>query len=435
MSQRMFHWIPAMIVSVGVMSAAAQADSRDMQYFRYPDQRGINVFETPKEEGVPFTDLNVRVGGEYALQYQSLNHSNNASPKLDTLTGANLNQLMSIGNDFNLATANLDIDVQLADGVRSQLRTYMSSRHHTDTYVKDGYLLIDKLDFIEKGFLQEVMDVVTLKIGHMEVNYGDAHFRRTDNAEAIYNPFVGNYILDSFSTEVGMEAYVRRDGWLGMLGMTNGKLNQTVANTQKDGPSLLGKLGYDKQINEDLRLRLTGSVYHTSEANPTRLYGGDRAGSRYYFVMENTQATSSGNFTSGGYNPLLNEKLTATMLNAFVQYKGLEFFGTFENAKGQNFGESSDRTVRQIAGEALYHFGSKEQFYAGVRQNQVKGPESFTRNDITIDRTQVAAGWFWTKNLLAKLEYVTQEYKGFSKSNILNEGKFDGFMVETVVAF
>lgn len=51
----------------------------------------------------------------------------------------------------------------------------------------------------------------------MENNYGDAHFRRSDNAQAIYNPFVGNLIMDAFTTEVGAELYYRKNGlsvWL-----------------------------------------------------------------------------------------------------------------------------------------------------------------------------------------------------------------------------
>lgn len=100
-----------------------------------------------------------------------------------------------IGYNFNLATANLDLDVALYDGVRMHLRTYLSSRHHPEPYVKGGYFQIDKLDFVSEGFLEDVMKNVTIKIGHMENNYGDAHFRRSDNAQAIYNPFVGNLIM------------------------------------------------------------------------------------------------------------------------------------------------------------------------------------------------------------------------------------------------
>ena len=54
------------------------------------------------------------------------------------------------------------------------------------------------------------MQIATLRVGHFEINYGDAHFRRTDNGNAIYNPFVGNYIMDAFTTEIGGEVYLAR---------------------------------------------------------------------------------------------------------------------------------------------------------------------------------------------------------------------------------
>jgi hypothetical protein len=47
--------------------------------------------------------------------------------------------------------------------------------------------------------LETLMKYVALKVGHFEINYGDAHFRRTDNGNAMYNPFVGNLIMDAFN--------------------------------------------------------------------------------------------------------------------------------------------------------------------------------------------------------------------------------------------
>ena len=55
------------------------------------------------------------------------------------------------------------------------------------------------------------MQIVTVRVGHFEINYGDAHFRRSDNGNAIYNPFVGNYIMDAFTTEIGGEVYLKAD--------------------------------------------------------------------------------------------------------------------------------------------------------------------------------------------------------------------------------
>ncbi len=56
---------------------------------------------------------------------------------------------------------------------------------------------------------------------------------------------------------------VQKSGFLAVLGVTNGKLNQSVlVNDKTDNKlSVYGKLGFDKQLNEDLRIRLTGSIY------------------------------------------------------------------------------------------------------------------------------------------------------------------------------
>src|SRR5690606_17140491 len=190
------------LVAILVSATTFAQDKRHLDNYRSPDKNGINVFEAPKDTVSTFDGVKVRIGGASALQYQSVNHENSGDI-----------ELIEIGDNFNLATANLDLDVALADGVRMHLRTYLSSRHHPEPYVKGGYMQIDNFNFISEGFLAETMKYVTIKFGHMQNNYGDAHFRRTDNAIALYNPFVGNYIMDSFTTEVGGEIYYQRNGF------------------------------------------------------------------------------------------------------------------------------------------------------------------------------------------------------------------------------
>ncbi|RAV29064.1 hypothetical protein [Sinomicrobium soli] len=413
--------IIALLISLCLGTVTTNAQKRDLDNFRSPDKNGINVFEAPKDTATTFDGVQVRIGGAFALQFQNIAHENGGAVPL-----------YDIGNNFNLATANLDLDVALYDGVNLHLRTYLSSRHHPEPYVKGGYITINKLDFIEKGFLKDVMDKVTLKFGHMENNYGDAHFRRTDNALAIYNPFVGNYIMDAFTTEVGAEVYYRDRGWLAMVGVTNGRLNQDAKGGTS--PSTLLKLGYDKQVNQDLRLRLTGSMYHTAQSGNVYLYSADRAGSRYYYVMEGVDATSKGNFRSGRFDPGFTNEMTAFMINPFVKYQGLEFFGLVETVSGKTDAETDRRNTLQLGGELLYRFGADENFYVGGRYNTVDG-ELASGEDVTIDRFNLGAGYFMTKNILVKLEYVNQQYDGYYTDNILNEGKFNGFVAEAVISF
>lgn len=422
----------SLVVAALGLSTGIQAQNRDLDNFRQPDKRGINVFESPKDTVSTFDGVKVRVGGASTLQYQALDHEN--------ATGAEA--LIPIGNNFNLATANLDLDVALAKGVRMHLRTYLSSRHRNEPYVKGGYFQVDNLDFIKEGLASDLMKYVTIKVGHMEINYGDAHFRRSDNAQAIFNPFVGNYIMDSFTTEVGGEVYFRKNGFLAMVGATNTKLNQSVVSDETNGnasPSIIGKLGYDKQINSDLRLRLTGSIYNTAWATRTYLYAGDRAGARYYYVMappttNGVATTAAAAFTTGRYNPGFNNKLTAIMFNPFVKYKGLEFFGMLELTNGKNINETDRRKASQYGAELLYRFGKTENFYFGGRYNSVSA-EDVSGVDVDITRFNIGGGWFMTKNILAKVEYVTQKYDGFATGNILDGGKFNGFVAEAVISF
>ncbi|GGD91607.1 hypothetical protein [Planktosalinus lacus] len=414
------------LVLVAILMAATTfaQDKRKLDNYRSPDKDGINVFEAPKDTVSTFDGIKVRVGGASALQFQALDHENSGAV-----------ELIEIGDNFNLATANLDLDVALADGLRMHLRTYLSSRHHPEPYVKGGYMQIDNFNFLSEGFLAETMKYVTIKFGHMENNYGDAHFRRSDNAQAFYNPFVGNYIMDSFTTEVGGEIYFQKNGFLGMVGVSNGKLNQAVNRPKTTSPSLLMKLGYDKQMNDDLRVRVTGSLYHTAHTARTWLYAGDRAGSRYYLVMELPDASSAGNFTSGRFNPSLNNQLTAVMINPFIKYKGFEFFGMYERSEGKAASEEETRVFTQLGAEALYRFGSTENFYIGGRFNQVSGELLGSGEDIDITRVNFGGGWFMTKNVLAKIEYVNQTYDGFATGDRFDEGKFNGLMIEAVISF
>ncbi|MUP44565.1 hypothetical protein E0K83_02250 [Gramella sp. BOM4] len=398
-------------------------NQRDLDNFRYRDQRGINQFEAPKDTITTFDGVHVRVGGASTIQFQALDHENSGAV-----------QLVEIGDNFNLATANLDLDVALYDGVRMHLRTYLSSQHHPEAWVKGGYIQIDKLNFISEGFAEDLMDHLRIKIGHMEVNYGDAHFRRTDNAMSTYNPFVGNYLMDSFTTEVGAEVYYFGGPFLAMVGMTNGKLNQSVSNPGTTSPSFVAKAGFDNQADLDnLRLRLTGSIYHTAQTGSAYLYSGDRSGSRYYTIFTDVDGGGDG-FRAGRINPNLRNEMTSIMINPFLKYGGLEFFGIYERAKGKAASESDERVWNQYAGELIYRFGGDDDLYVGGRYSLADG-ELQGGTDVSVNRLQLGAGWFMTKNILMKMEYVNQNYNDYPAGDIHEDGQFNGLMIEAAISF
>ncbi|HRJ29826.1 MAG TPA: hypothetical protein PLV21_03600 [Cyclobacteriaceae bacterium] len=422
-----------LLALIFLTSGTLYAQNSSLQYWRPNDKRGLNVFEPGKEDTTSFTGMKVRIGGDFAMQFQSLNQSNSE------------NTLVELGSDFNLPTANLNVDVQLLDGVRMHITSYLSSRNHNDFYMKGGYLRMDKLDFVRPGFLEGVMKYATVTIGYDEVNYGDAHFRRSDNARGIFNPFSENYIMDAFSTEPFGEIMVQSNGLLGIVGVTNGKLNQNVTvNAQSDNkPSFYGKLGYDKQVNDELRLRLTGSWYINKGATTgTWLYGGDRTGSRYYSVLytvpDANNATQGGNF-DGRYNARFT-KITALQINPFVKFKGLELFGVIERASGSNEFTTpqpdKEGAFTQLGGDIIYRFGAGEQFYVAARYNTVNGkPRESAAEDLKISRVNFGGGWYLSKNILTKVEYLKQSYDGNGWTGRFAGAEFSGLMIEAIISF
>lgn len=406
------------------------------------DQSGINQFETSKKDSIPFDGLRLRVGAGFTQEFQDLREQNNGGE-----TPAN--QLYKITPGFNQAMANLYTDFQLADGIRLNLTLYLSTRHHNETWVKGGYLQFDKLPF--KGeFWDDLMKYTTIKIGQMEINYGDQHFRRSDGGHALYNPFIENYIVDAFATEIGGEVYVQKDGLFGMVGLTNGMLKASIDSLTYDAqnqpvrksPAIYLKGGIDRKLADNIRLRFSASYYHEASSPSNDLYFGDRAGSNYWMVMEKPytvppsgESAYEADAFSGRLNPGFSDKVDALMLNGFAKLGGLEFFGTFEHAQGRTSTETSSRRMNQYAVDGIYRFGHKENLFLGLRYNGVSAELKGIAAPVTVNRLAAAGGWFLTKNILLKGEYATQSYLDFPATDYRSGGKFYGYVIAATIGF
>ena len=448
-----------MLLCIWMAAGQIKSQQAPIQYFRPWDQNGINLFEPPKHDEQPaFEGLKVRFGAGITQSFQSLNHSNNPVYLPESATNAvNKNRLFGSGTDgdtttanltgFTTAMANLNLDVQLADGIRLNVESYMSTRHHPEFWVKGGYLQVDKLPML--GNPEWFTKYVRLKVGEFTPNYGDMHFRRSDAGNCMYNPFVENYILDAFTTEIGGEVYLFPvQGLTLVAGATNGQVHGEVtpySDTPPPGfsdpnqrkPSILFKASYDKTM-EDLRFRISASSYSNAGNAMNSLYLGDRGGSHYSMVMEPARSviyiegvpsgigpsTPANNKDSGRVLPVFNNQVQSFMVNGFAKYKGIEFFGTYEQAKGRmNFElEGTERKFTQLAGEVIYRFLPREQVFVGMRYN-------------TVNRMTLAAGWFPTENILLKTEYVSQKYQDFTPIDYQYEGEFSGITIQAVVGF
>ncbi|MBD0320482.1 MAG: hypothetical protein ICV87_09130, partial [Gemmatimonadetes bacterium] len=92
---------------------------------------GKPTFELPKQD-LGGDGLQLQIGGAFAQTFQALDHETSATPAPGTTLG-------KIRGGFNLASANLSLGARLARGVRVDLDSYMSSRHHNEFWVKGGY--------------------------------------------------------------------------------------------------------------------------------------------------------------------------------------------------------------------------------------------------------------------------------------------------------
>lgn len=446
------------IIAFSIAPFVSFAQFGKINNLRPYDKSGINIFEDPKDTTSSFDGLKLKFGAGFTQQFQNLKHknpgalNNNVGSFSPAVAG---NRLKIITPGFQTAQANLYMDVQLADGIRLNITSYLSTKHHNETWVKGGYIQFDKLPF-EGKIWEDIMQIATMKIGHFEVDYGDQHFRRSDGGSAIYNPFMEGNIVDEFATEIGGQVMLRKNGFFGVIAATNGMIKGNVdslyAASNPDGdyhkqPSILLKGGFDKQVMDDVRLRVSGSYYGNQSSGGNTIFGGDRSGSNYQYVMELNSAnpsSTSGAGTplafSGRFNPGFGKKVNTVMFNGFLKVKGFELFGTYETASGRTAKETDNRKMNQFAVDAVYRFGKTESFFIGAKYNtasaRLANTATITYNDdVKVDRIAGAAGWFLTKNVLLKGEYVVQKYNDFPTQDYRAGGKFNGYVIEAVVGF
>ena len=72
----------------------------------------------------------------------------------------------------------------------------------------------------------------------------------------------------------------------------------------------------------------------------------------------------------------------------------------------------------------VYRFLSHEQLYVAARINTATGEIVGAPGNVGVQRNQLGGGLFITRNLLAKVEWVNQNYNRFPGNNILNGGNF-----------
>ena len=350
-----------------------------------------------------------------------------------TYQGLDQNYGTDIKSGLALPTADLDLNAKILSGFNVKLETMLSSHHHHESFVKGGYASMDNLDWISKDFAKGFMDNATIKVGVNDLNYGDYHFRRTDNSDVMRNPFVNNMGVEGYMQAGFLELTYRFPSVNSLIvaGVSNGEVDpdDVDAGDGKGAYSYYAKYAYDNQVSDNSRLRVSQSAFIVRNTSKNRLYMGDKAGNVPRKIFGSDDFGGVWNAMEG-YNDL-----TTTMTNVFYKYKGTEFFGLLEFADGKKglfTGNPTDIDMLHYSAEVVQRF-SNDKFYVAARYENAKVDTEGVSDDAELTQFQVAAGMFLSKNAMMKIEYIKQErenvYAGVSKA------KFDGLMISAALSF
>lgn len=323
---------------------------------------------------------------------------------------------------------------------------YLSSRNHpSSTYGNEGYIIMRGIpeNLQSLKFLEPILEKVDIKAGHMLVDFGDAAMHRSNNAKVQANPLIGNFVIDPNIVSIGMQASSKpgtRFGWL--IGASNGT-------TTEDWNVGRGFAYNAKLIFYPIKgVRTSASYIGTDQSdNPTKAAGGssmqmftgNRSGERYAGVLGGGQAP-------GNVFPQAGEKFSAAQLDlTFDNGSPIKVYAHYGITQDKDINGSAAGTPQEkwnyYAADVTYELTSA--LYAAARySNAATSQLAGNASDGQVARIQVGGGFWLTKNLLMKMEYVQQKYSGFAAGQMVNNGiqawrdpEFSGFVSEVSFSF
>jgi len=324
---------------------------------------------------------------------------------------------------------------------------FIASRPHPEELQgNEGYMLVRQLP----GPLAMVTDFVQFKAGEFEMDFGDAHYRRSNNADVQRNPLIGNYVVDPRATEIGLELFNPPNllpvNWLIGVGFGNSGDFQNDRGWQFHA-KLFGETSG--------RLRPAVSFFYADHSgNPTGfpntgsksdLFRSNRAGGPYADVL------GAGN-APGQVLPGNGQQVTALQFDLTTIWEPWEFYGHFgmfqdSDTNGDAAGTPTESWL-YFAGEGVYRFTPYCYLaarYSGASAQHLVSAVDTTRDvnsDGLVHRFQIGLGYWVHEFILAKFEYVHQYYQGFTPDGAQVSGvdvwrnpTFNGVLAEVSFTF
>jgi hypothetical protein len=371
-------------------------------------------------------DLNLYMGLQTVGRFQTLQQQN--------VSIAGVKQA-GLDPGFQDPFANLSFLASIPDKLDVYFDLYVASRPHPNTmYAHEGYLLFKQLPSpFDAGPFGQVFNYVNLKVGAYDLDFGDDNYRRSNNARVQRNPLIGNPLIDPNVEEIGGELYSIKGPIYWLVGIGSGTTTEYF--DYGSSPSVHGKI-WAYPLPD---VRTSVSAYHVSLGGTgagfqnSDLYAAGRSGEPFAAVF-------GGGDDPGSILPQGGKDVTAVEGDVTWNHWPFEVYSNIGYTQDSDVNGSAPGTPaeRWLYGtvEPVYHFTPA--LYAAARYsfgvaNAVDGVET----DGWVDRIEVGAGYWVTRDLLGKIEYVYQQYHGFGAGTGVVSGvdaspspRFNGVVLE-----
>ena len=190
-------------------------------------------------------------------------------------------------------------------------------------------------------------------------------------------------------------------------------------------------------MKPNLRVRLTGSMYTTNNSLSNTLYGGDRAGSRYYYVAREHRGDRIRAVHVGQHQSRASGTRSRRSSQPVREVRRPRAVRRHRAGRGQGVGRGRRPDLQPAGGRRGLPLlpgddaATSARATTRSRASWPASPATSRRN-----RWQFGAGLFLTPGLLIKAEYVNQEFDGLPRhTTSATAASSTGMMLEGVVAF
>ena len=298
---------------------------------------------------------------------------------------------------------------------------YVSSAPHANTmYGHEGYMVFKQMPgpFAKDSLPNEIFDYINVKVGAFDIDFGDNNYHRSNNAWVQNNPLIGNPLVDPNTEEIGAEVYSVKGPIYWLVGTGSG--TTTMHFNYGAQPSVHAKIwGYPMKD-----LRLSASVYHEDMGEAgggfevSHLFNAQRSGGVYAAVF-------GGGDNPGQITPQGGNDVTAVQGDITYEkwpWESYSYVGWTQdtNVNGPLPGSPSERWLYGSS-NVVYHI-TPALYLAAQYSYAFAGSVDGIDTNGWVDRIQVGAGYWLTRSILTKLEYVQERYHSFGT----NTGVVDG---------